>query len=335
MVCYSPLVALDDPKYKLKTESQRLRIVGRFSLSLNIHKNFFNSVSVDEQIDYMQKIVSWTIDPDTGEILKPVLLPCGKCIGCRLAHSREWAIRCEHEAKMHESNRFVTLTYDKYSLPRNGTLVKKDVQLFIKNLRKEFGDGIKYFISGEYGSKLQRPHYHLILFGVDFGDEKKFKKVDGYQYNTSDSCLKLWKKGHILVGDVNFASAAYVSRYCTKKIYGDLAYDHYGNRISEFQLQSLRPGIGSSFFKKYYKDIYQSGIDKCITSSGLLIKPPRYYDKLLENHDLDLYNKIKENRLSNSLKQFVSEITDERRFAKKTVQEARFQKLIRIYESEE
>ena len=38
-------------------------------------------------------------------------IKCGQCMECRLAYSREWAIRISNEAQMHERNSFLTLTY--------------------------------------------------------------------------------------------------------------------------------------------------------------------------------------------------------------------------------
>ena len=47
-------------------------------------------------------------------------LPCGQCIGCKLSYARQWAIRCLHEAQMHESNCFITLTFnDEHLVKRN------------------------------------------------------------------------------------------------------------------------------------------------------------------------------------------------------------------------
>lgn len=326
MVCYHPIIALDDEKYKEKTGTNKLRFVGRF------HANdYIKNAPKDEKIEFIEKIYNWTVDRETGRILKPTLIPCGKCIGCRLAKSREWAIRVENEAKMYESNRFVTLTYDNKHLPRSGSLNPLHVELFIKRLRDKYGSGIKYLITGEYGAKYRRPHYHCILFNVDFGDEVHVSTRDSVRYTSSKNCEKLWGKGFVTIGDVNFASAAYVSRYVTKKIYGDAAADHYGNLLPEFQRQSTRPGIGSKYFEKYYHDIYDV-YDKCITSNGLKIKPPRYYDKLLAKIDPELYNKVKEKRSKNICEQFISELNDERFFAKETIQNVRFQKLIRVYE---
>lgn len=67
---------------------------------------------------------------------KFIQLPCGQCIGCRLAHSRDWATRCVHEAHMHDYNCFITLTYSPEHLPEGGTLVRKHFTDFMKRLRK-------------------------------------------------------------------------------------------------------------------------------------------------------------------------------------------------------
>ena len=94
-------------------------------------------------------------------------LPCGQCIGCRLERSRSWAVRCVHEAYMYDDNCFITLTYDNDNLPLTGdglpTLDRDAVTLFLKRLRFRFPHTIRYFGCGEYGDKLSRPHYHLIL----------------------------------------------------------------------------------------------------------------------------------------------------------------------------
>ncbi len=105
--------------------------------------------------------------------VKTLSLPCGQCIGCRLERSRQWAMRCMHEAQLHENNCFITLTYDNTHLPSDGSLHYKDFQLFIKRLRKKFGNTrIRYYMAGEYGENFGRPHFHACIFGHDFHDKK-------------------------------------------------------------------------------------------------------------------------------------------------------------------
>lgn len=328
MVCFYPNVMIDDPYYKERTHSNRLRFVG--TLKHNLFSNIITDY--DSAIERLENVIKWHVDAATGEIFKPYLVPCGHCIGCRLDNSLQWAVRCQNEAMMYDSSLFITLTYNDIQLPRNGSLVKEHLSSFIKNFRYKFGKNIKFFGCGEYGSLNNRPHYHLILFNTEFNDLEYFKAVNGYRYYTSCRLNDIWKKGYTIVGNACFESAAYVARYVTKKIYGEPARNHYGQRVPEFQVQSLRPGIGYAFFKKYYHDIYDV-YDKVVCSNGLKIKPPRYYDKLLQIENPILYDKIKKSRLERAMSMAVDNLREERFFARETIQKARFQRLIRSYEN--
>ena len=97
-------------------------------------------------------------DPDD-----PLKIPCGRCIGCRLERSRQWAIRCVHEASLYERNCFITLTFSPEHFPKDRSLNKRDFQLFIKRLRKKFGPGVRYFHCGEYGEQCVNCGFNKIL----------------------------------------------------------------------------------------------------------------------------------------------------------------------------
>ena len=92
---------------------------------------------------------------------------CRKCLACRLNIAREKAVRAVHEAKMHSDNIFLTLTYDEAHLASD-RLIYEDFQLFMKRLReKENRDKeqkITYMVTGEYGDKNKRPHWHALIF---------------------------------------------------------------------------------------------------------------------------------------------------------------------------
>jgi len=101
----------------------------------------------------------------------PIELPCGQCIGCRISHSKQWAMRCVHEASLYDNNCFITLTYNPENLPPDCGLIKSDFQKFMKRLRKSYpSNKIRYYQCGEYGDKNNRPHYHALLFGFNFDD---------------------------------------------------------------------------------------------------------------------------------------------------------------------
>jgi len=234
---------------------------------------------------------------ERGRIKRPLFLPCGQCVGCRLERSRQWAVRCMHEAQMYDNNIFVTLTYDDDHLPTNSSLNYRHFQLFMKRLRKDFsGRSVRFYMCGEYGEDFQRPHFHACLFNCFFTDRKiQGKLPSGASLYVSERLERLWPFGFSSIGDVTFESAAYVARYCMKKVTGRNADAHYervdwatGEIIQvepEFSRMSLKPGIGADFFAKYRDDIYTrspDGVKDMVVMRGKVMKPPRYYDKLLE-----------------------------------------------------
>lgn len=235
-------------------------------------------------------------------------LPCGQCIGCRLNYSRQWAIRLVHEAQMHEKSCFITLTFnDENLLSRENpySLDKSEYQRFMKRLRKKYGSHIRYFHCGEYGDLNKRPHYHAILFGVDFThDRKLWSQKDGMKLFTSESLEKLWPYGFSTIGQVTFESCAYVARYIMKKQTGEKAEEYYtrwdpvtgeGTAIQpEYCTMSRKPGIGKSWIEKYKSDVYPHDY---VVINDHKVKPPRFYDQQLDEEQL---RKIKEQRIKDA-----------------------------------
>lgn len=221
-----------------------------------------------------------------------MLLPCGQCVGCRLERSRQWAIRCMHEASMHEENGFLTLTYNEEHCPNS--LVYRHFQLFMKRARKELGP-LRFYMCGEYGSKNFRPHYHALLFGCGFLSDRYLwrNSGSGFPLYRSPTLDRLWIYGNAEVGDVSFESAAYVARYCLKKVTGEGAVEHYRRVDSnsgeivevepEFTRMSLGrrkgEGIGGPWIKKFYTDVYP---EDGVLVNGMKCKPPRYYDGIFD-----------------------------------------------------
>ena len=225
----------------------------------------------------------------------PLKIPCLQCIGCKLEKSRQWALRCTHEAQLHKQNSFITLTYNKAHLPINNnnqlpTLNLRHFQLFIKRLRKKYNHKtIRFFHCGEYGDINKRPHYHALLFNHDFDDKYHFKTHNEQKYYTSETLDQLWtdpktKKnmGFSVIGDLTFDSAAYTARYCLKKITGKNADDHYQGRVPEYATMSRRPGIGQGWLKKFKTDVYPSGF---VVLDGRKMSPPKYYDRITNETD--------------------------------------------------
>jgi len=93
------------------------------------------------------------------------------------------------------------------------------------------------------------------------------------------------------------ASCAYVAGYVQKKIskrqdpeYYDLPFvnketGEIPTRVPEFTRMSLRPAIGLRWLKRYWTDVYPA--DRVVIQ-GKEYKPPRYYDKVMENPNHNL-----------------------------------------------
>lgn len=227
-------------------------------------------------------------DVSAGFKDKPVEVPCGKCVGCRLERSRQWAVRCVHESKLWDASEFVTLTYE--SVPPGGSLRPRDFVLFMKKLRLSH-PGVRFFQCGEYGDMLERPHHHAILFNCFFADRRYYKSRGDVRLYTSKELDKLWGHGQCSVGSVTFESAAYVARYAMKKVFGNEA--HYGGRVPEYVTMSRRPGIGAGFVERFRSDIYP--VDEVIVR-GVRCRPPRYYDSILESDSPSVFKRLKGRR---------------------------------------
>jgi len=260
-------------------------------------------------------------------------IPCGQCVRCRLEKSRIWAIRCVKEAEQYEKNCFITLTYRPEEEPENNSLVKEHFQLFMKRLRKKYGSKIRFYACGEYGERYERPHYHACLFNHDFTDKTLWSIRENISLYRSQSLEKLWPKGYCTIGEVTFDSAAYVARYIMKKITGEEALNHYGEKVPEFTNMSRRPGIGRAFFEKFHSDIYS--LDALITNKNekiLKLRPPKYYDKLYENLNPERMKQIKEVRQA---KNKPEELQGYRLRCKARIDKRKLKQLKRGYENEQ
>lgn len=266
-----------------------------------------------------------------------ISLPCGQCMSCRLERSRQMALRCVHEASLYEDNCFVTLTFDDDNLSKmcplaegGYSLVREHTQNFMKRLRQRFDDRrIRVYGCGEYGDKLSRPHYHLCLFNLDFDDKVKWSKRNGFWYFNSDVLSSLWPYGHSVVTGFSFETAAYVARYCTKKITGVLSEEHYRGRLPEFSVYSNRPGIGRPWLDRFgSSDVYP--LDECVVR-GAKCKVPRYYDKVRESLDPEGFKAVKAARKVRALDK-ADDNTYDRLLTKEKCLNARMRLLVRNLE---
>lgn len=264
MVCYHPLIAVDVSQGQ--HEKACIRVIGSAEQNSALYEKAQNNEHA-------------------------FIVPCGQCIGCRLERSRQWAIRISQEASLYEQNCFITLTYMDKCCP--SSLVLRDFQLFMKRLRKKYGNGIRFFHCGEYGDLNGRPHYHAALLNFDFPDKKLYFSSNGFNYYLSESLSNLWPFGIHLISDLTYDSAGYIARYVLKKITGDAAHDFYKDKVPPYVTMSRRPGIGTPWIEKYLDNVYNH--DRVVVK-GHECLPPRFYDQVLKANYPEWFAFIKEQR---------------------------------------
>lgn len=170
---------------------------------------------------------------------------CGKCNPCKATKVEALSYRILAESKLWKHCWFVSLTYAPEYLPDDCSIDKKVMQKFLKRLRKYSGDRIKYFLCGEYGKERQRPHYHLIIYGLK--PNFYFNKYGKLNHVMLD---KAWPFGFHDIAPVEYNNAKYVAKYATKT-YTSKEKLELGFRKPEFTLRSKGIGVG---YVKYLGD---------------------------------------------------------------------------------
>lgn len=227
----------------------------------------------------------------TGKVYnESVYVRCGKCYNCRITRLREWIFRLKQTYKYASNGYFVTLTYDNENVPISQnhfmTLNYRDVQLFLKRLRKKHDNqNIKYYVIGEYGTKRERPHYHMLIFNVQI-----------------EKLVKTWNLGEVHFGTVTDQSIAYTLEYMT--IVSKVGKHKRDDRVKEFSKMSKNIGIEyitQNTIKKHtesYENMYiqiednsKIGLPKYyrekMLSDEILVKQV----KIAQKHAKDLHNK--------------------------------------------
>lgn len=244
-----------------------------------------------------------------------IKLPCGACIGCRLDKASEWGARIMQESQFHKFNAFLTLTIDDENMNDKHEVSPRDLQLFMKKLRKwvkkKHGVNVRFVAVGEYGDQTKRAHYHVCLFGECFMEDRKEceKSHTGHRQWVSETLTKLWGKGNCKIGAITPESAEYVGRHNIKKVNGEKAKEHYRyqlpitgeivDRLPEFIRMSNRPGIGRGYFEQNKETLKKR--DSVIVK-GRERRVPKYYDKLLKREDPETLEAIKAKRKARARK---------------------------------
>lgn len=202
--------------------------------------------------------------------------PCGKCPDCLARRASGWSFRLMQEYLRSSSAVFLTLTYNTKYVPLSPrgymTLDKKDVQLFMKRLRKKHSEKLKYYIAGEYGTQNMRPHYHAILFNARM-----------------DLIADAWRIGVDPIGDLHYgsvthASVGYTLKYMCKP--SQIPLHQNDDRIKEFSLMSK--GLGENYLTNAMIRWHHADLTERMyltLDDGKKISMPRYYKNKIYDDD--------------------------------------------------
>lgn len=237
-------------------------------------------------------------DPSKCDSRIRLTVPCGKCVSCMKNRRSEWATRLEQELRNSSAAWFVTLTYTDENLTYTDlfpTLVKRDLQIFMKRLRKMYTQKIKYYACGEYGELTMRPHYHMILFNVP-----------GDRLQVIEKLLLTWRLGMVHVGSVNAKSIRYTLKYMLKQ--SEYDYDGLEN---PFALMSK--GLGKSYIDSHSEWHLADISRNYVTKFGQKERLPRYWrNKIYSSADRQLQNQLyADSQIQKYREKSVEEIQDD------------------------
>lgn len=219
-----------------------------------------------------------------------VYVPCGHCKACCYNKQSDWSTRLSFESKSYPKGSvlFVGLSYNQDHLPEYTSLCKRDLQLFMKRLRKFISPRkCRFFACGEYGEEFGRPHYHIILFGVTRLDLKLYSDFYSRKLRGTVAFSKLWSDqkgnpiGRVTIQDIHPIHFSYVAKYAGKKFLGKSAQDFedFFGVIPEFIQMSRNPGIG--------REECERRIERLRRDGAIWIKPgvyrglPKYFVNLV------------------------------------------------------
>lgn len=245
-----------------------------------------------------------------GGVSLPTHRPCGNCVVCHMNTAREKTLRAFHQSLYSPVGIFATFTYSEENLPPGGKLDYHDMQLFIRRLQDHFClPHFPYMITGEYGSKTLRPHWHCLLWNISFPDSTpKYKSRKGSQVYESSTLTDLWGNGLCDFGTITPESCNYTSRYSLKKqspdmlaslalnsglSINDLTYDSKKLLLSEYRpihkTSHTKNPIGLPWIQDPQNQKFIVGNGFCYDHKNKKMPIPRYYLKYLSKNASSLY----------------------------------------------
>lgn len=168
------------------------------------------------------------------------------------------------------------------------------------------------------GSNTGRPHYHVILFGLELSDfnfnrigdpEGRFDITGsrlfrvgvnelGQEYFGCDWLANdVWKHGNVCLSKVSWKTCAYVARYVKKKETG-LFQDCLKEKFQEpeYSVMSRNPGIGMYYPEEHPDQVNQSIVYLSDHEDVITVRYPSVFLNWLYENDRAIYNELKSER---------------------------------------
>lgn len=126
---------------------------------------------------------------------------------------------------------------------------------------------MRFYGVGEYGDETERPHYHVVAFGVDQCSRGRTLRRPGSSRPQWQRCCEVcerlgrtWGHGDVDVGSVTVESAQYCAGYTVKKMTAPDDFRLKG-RHPEFARMSLRPGLAADYMVMVADTMRRLGLD--------------------------------------------------------------------------
>ncbi|MEM1986745.1 MAG: hypothetical protein QXQ24_08415 [Nitrososphaeria archaeon] len=222
-------------------------------------------------------------------------VPCGQCMPCRVQYQEQIMFAASLELMTAYKNgfgaSFCTFTYSDDKLPENGSLRKKDLQLFIKRLRSNIDyrrpqKKFKYIACGEYGDTFGRAHYHSVFIGLS-------------DYEANIASKECWKNGLIDIQPLGRGGMRYVTKYCTKQIKGDKAVELYDNQGIERPFLLRSKNMGKAWMMENIEKLTEDNFH--YNKNSKMVPIPKYY-----RNKLDIYKNYDKTYVIEAMKKTAS-----------------------------
>uniref|UniRef100_A0AAU8B2R1 Replication initiator protein n=1 Tax=Dulem virus 253 TaxID=3145730 RepID=A0AAU8B2R1_9VIRU len=213
-------------------------------------------------------------------------VPCRQCMCCRLKKVQSLRMMSDlylYDRYMNgQGASFVTLTYSDNFIPLNNsgviTLRKSDFQKFNKRfrinlMRNNLNIPYKFIACGEYGGKLSRPHYHIIMLGITQAIANEFVPLSWNHIENGISDI-----GSLAQGGLN-----YVLKYCTKTSLGKDAKKIYDDNNVERPFICHSKSLELDYFERNLQEIEDNNF--ALRHKGKLVSLPNYYRKKYDVHN--------------------------------------------------